>query len=153
MTKNPEVVEVGRADIVARYQGQTAAKVKSVFEKAKGKVLFIDEAYSLVEGYEGAYGDEAINTIVSEMENNRDNTFVIFAGYPKEMENFFGKNPGLKSRVQFSLDFKDYSAVEMEKIVSLEASKRGFTVDKEARGEILSICGEAEKSSENGRAY
>ena len=65
------LVEVSRADLVAKYEGQTAAKVKEVFQKAKGKVLFIDEAYSLVENWEGEFGYEAINTIVQEMENNR----------------------------------------------------------------------------------
>ena len=87
------LVEVGRSDLVAEYAGQTAAKVNNVFEKAKGKILFIDEAYSLVDYWAHGFGDEAINTIVQEMENRRNETIVIFAGYPNEMEEFFSRNP------------------------------------------------------------
>lgn len=147
------LVEVGRADLVAKYEGQTAAKVKEVFQKAKGKVLFIDEAYSLVENWEGEFGDEAINTIVQEMENNRENTIVIFAGYPDKMENFFARNPGLRSRVPFSITFKDYSADEMLQITELEAKNRGFSISHQAKGKVLSICKSAEGNAEcgNGR--
>lgn len=148
-----ELIEVGRADLVARYEGQTASKVKDVFRKARGKVLFIDEAYSLAEGCEGAFGDEAINTIVQEMENNRDNTIVIFAGYPDKMEGFFNRNPGLRSRVPFSITFKDYSVVEMLQITELEAQKRGFSIESGARNKVLSLCESAAGNSEcgNGR--
>lgn len=83
-----ELVEVGRADLVAKYVGQTAEKVKEVFQKAKGKLLFIDEAYALTDCWENSYGDEAISTIVQEMENNREDTVVIFAGYPDKMNEF-----------------------------------------------------------------
>lgn len=72
-----ELVEVGRADLVGEYVGQTAPQVKEVFRRAKGSVLFIDEAYSLLDDKKGLYGDEAINTIVQEMENARDDTIVI----------------------------------------------------------------------------
>ena len=67
--------------------------------------LFIDEAYSLVEDRDGLYGDEAINTIVQEMENHRDDVVVIFAGYPDKMEGFLQKNPGLRSRIAFHVPF------------------------------------------------
>lgn len=77
-----ELVEVGRADLVAKYVGQTAEKVKEVFQKAKGKLLFIDEAYALTDCWENSYGDEVINTIVQEMENNREDTVVI-RGLPR----------------------------------------------------------------------
>lgn len=134
------LVEVGRADLIARYEGQTADQVKTVFKKARGKVLFIDEAYSLLENHEGEYGDEAISTIVQEMENNRDNTIVIFAGYPDKMEAFFARNPGLRSRVPFRIHFEDYSAGEMVQIAELEAKKRGFSIRPEAKAQIGSIC-------------
>lgn len=135
-----EIVEVGRADLVAEYTGQTAAKVKTVFENAKGKVLFIDEAYSLVEHWSGSFGDEAINTIVQEMENHRADTVVIFAGYPDKMEEFFSRNPGLRSRVPFTVKFSDYSAEELVNICELEAEKRGFTIDRKAVEKLSFIC-------------
>ena len=148
-----EMVEVGRADLVARYVGHTAEKVKSVFLRAKGKLLFIDEAYSLVESREGDFGDEAINTIVQEMENNREDTIVVFAGYPDKMEEFFSRNPGLRSRVPFRICFSDYSTDEMVQIVELEADKRGFTMQPQARKKVGSICESAsgEANAGNGR--
>ena len=151
--RSGEVVEVGRADLVGRYVGWTADKVKEVFRRAEGKLLFIDEAYSLVESRKGEYGDEAINTIVQEMENHRDDTIVIFAGYPEQMEEFFSRNPGLRSRVPFSVRFSDYTAAELSQIAGLEAKKRGFSISPEAEEKVLSICTEAAGRSElgNGR--
>ena len=140
-----ELIEVGRSGLVAEYEGQTAVKVKNVFERAKGKVLFIDEAYSLAEGLHGAYGDEAVNTIVQEMENHREDTIVIFAGYPDKMEEFFDRNPGLRSRVPFKISFSDYSVEEMVKITESEAEKRGFAISGEAYNKITAVLSEASK--------
>ena len=140
LPRHTDLVEVGRADLVGRYEGQTAIKVKEVFERAAGKLLFIDEAYSLVEEWEGAYGGEAINTIVQEMENNRDKTIVIFAGYPDKMKEFIARNPGLRSRVPFRITLEDYSAGDMVKIAESEAEKNGFSMDDKAKGKVLSIC-------------
>ena len=140
LLKSNEIVEVGRADLIASYTGQTAGKVKDVFEMAKGKVLFIDEAYSLVENWKGTFGDEAINTIVQEMENNRKDTVVIFAGYPDEMRSFFARNPGLRSRVPFSIAFNDYSTYELMEIIKMEADKNGFDLDKEAYEKLDFLC-------------
>ena len=141
LLKRNEIVEVGRADLVAKYVGHTADKVRSVFKKAKGKLLFIDEAYSLVENYRGEYGDEAINTIVQEMENNRADTIVIFAGYPDEMQEFFSRNPGLRSRVPFSISFCDYTAEEMVRISESDAKNRGFSIASGAKDKLAVICG------------
>ena len=135
-----ELIEVGRADLVAGYAGQTANQVKTIFERANGKLLFIDEAYSLVETWENAFGDEAINTIIQEMENNREDTFVIFAGYPDKMKDFFARNPGLRSRVPFTIHFNDYSPDDMVQIVNHEAEKRGFCVDVQAMDKVKLIC-------------
>lgn len=153
LLQSNEIVEVGRADLIARYEGQTADKVKSVFQKAKGKLLFIDEAYSLVENTRGEFGDEAINTIVQETENNRDDTIVIFAGYPDEMQEFFSRNPGLRSRVPFMIHFCDYTPEEMVEISELEAKKRGFSVSSEAKEKIAVICESSSDSKDvgNGR--
>lgn len=149
LTSRREVVEIGRADLVAEYTGQTAVKTKKIFEKARGGILFIDEAYSLVEDNH-SFGDEAITTIVQEMENNRDDIIVIFAGYPEEMEDFFKTNPGLRSRVPFKINFADYSIEDMLKIVKYEADKRGFNISPSAETKILSICESALEYSENG---
>ena len=124
--------------------------MKSVFQKAKGKLLFIDEAYSLVENTRGEFGDEAINTIVQETENNRDDTIVIFAGYPDEMQEFFSRNPGLRSRVPFSINFSDYTSEEMVMISELEAKKRGFSISSKAKEKLAVICGRSAGSADAG---
>jgi len=148
--KTGEFIEVGRADLVARYVGQTAPMVQNVFQRAKGGVLFIDEAYSLLEEGSGGFGDEAINMIVQEMENNRKDTIVIFAGYPDEMENFFLRNPGLRSRVPFRVRFDDYTTDELSDICKLEAGKRGFLIDINANEFIKEICASSTKNIESG---
>jgi len=143
-------IEVGRADLVAQYVGQTAPMVQSIFQMAKGGVLFIDEAYSLLEERRGEFGDEAINMIVQEMENNRKDTIVIFAGYPDDMEKFFLRNPGLRSRVPFRINFEDYNVDEMLDICKLEAFKKGFLTDDIADKKIMEICEKSIKNKNNG---
>lgn len=108
------MVEVDRSGMVAGYMGQTAIKVKEVIDKAKGGVLFIDEAYSLSnETPGGDFGQEAIDTLVKGMEDNRDDLIVIVAGYPDLMDKFVKSNPGLKSRFQKTIHFPDYSAKDL----------------------------------------
>ena len=143
-------IEVGRADLVAQYVGQTAPMVQNVFQRAKGGVLFIDEAYSLLEEGRGGFSDEAINTIVQEMENNRKDTILIFAGYPDEMDEFFLRNPGLRSRVPFRVNFEDYNVEEMLDICKLEAFKKGFLTDDMADKKIMEICEKSIKNKNNG---
>ncbi|MCR4647552.1 MAG: AAA family ATPase [Lachnospiraceae bacterium] len=148
-----EIVEVGRSSLVAKYVGQTADKVKSIFEHADGKLLFIDEAYSLLDCRENDFGDEAISTIVQEMENRRSRTVVVFAGYPDKMKDFFDRNPGMRSRVPFHLEFADYDAEEMYRIIVKEASSRGFTISENAKDGIVKICRKTigNPNSGNGR--
>ena len=148
-----DLLEVGRADLVAKYTGQTAIKVKELFAKAKGNVLFIDEAYSLVDDWENEFGDEAIATIVQEMENNRDDMIVIFAGYPDKMQSFLSRNPGLRSRVPYTVEFEDYNTEELVAITKLEVTRRGFTLDLAAESVIRTICEAAMKMEDfgNGR--
>ena len=150
---NGKLIEVGRADIVGEYVGQTAPLVKEIFRKAKGSVLFIDEAYSLVDDRDGLYGDEAINTIVQEMENHRDDTIVIFAGYPDKMEQFMNKNPGLRSRIAFHVDFPDYSESELMDITKLMMKNKGMTLSDDAEQKLAKIFSEAVKLHDfgNGR--
>ena len=147
-----DLYEVGRADLVGKYVGHTAPLVRQAFKKARGSVLFIDEAYSLVEK-EGLYGDEAINTIVQEMENKRDDIIVIFAGYPNEMEKFLNKNPGLHSRIAFHIPFEDYSSDELCDIAKKIASSRGLSLSNDAVCKLDGIFTDARKNSYfgNGR--
>lgn len=124
-------VECGRADLVAKYVGWTAKAVREKFRLARGGVLFIDEAYSLSDGEHATFGDEAINTIVQEMENNRDNVIVIFAGYPDKMKDFLERNEGLRSRIAFHVEFPDYTPDELTDIFKLMAKRRGYKISDE----------------------
>jgi len=145
-------VEVTRSDLIERYVGWTARNVKKYFALAKGGILFIDEAYSLVDGREKSFGDEAIATIVSEMENARDDIMVIFAGYPKEMEAFISRNPGLKSRINFTLDFKDYTLQEMVEIAKFMTTSKGFTLSDDALKRITKLTAAAMSKADYGNA-
>lgn len=145
-------VECGRADLVGKYVGWTAKTVRSKFREAKGGILFIDEAYSLVDG-SNSFGDEAINTIVQEMENLRDEVIVVFAGYPEKMKTFLDKNEGLRSRIAFHLDFPDYKAEEMVDIFKLMADNKGYKYNQKILDKCLTIFTDACKKEEfgNGR--
>ena len=149
-----KLVECGRGDLVGRYVGWTAQQVQKKFREAKGSVLFIDEAYSLVDAHSGSFGDEAINTIVQEMENHRDDVLVIFAGYSDKMEAFLNKNPGLRSRIAFHVHFDDYTPDELCEISRLIASKKGLNISAEAMKKLRVIYEIISKQSDfgNGRA-
>lgn len=115
-----QLIEVGRGDLVGKCVGWTAQTVQAKFKVAIGGVLFIDEAYSLVDKHSGSFGDEAINTIVQEMENHREDVVAIFAGYPNKMEGFLQKNPGLRSRIAFHVPFADYTSDEISTIRAVD---------------------------------
>ena len=121
-------VETGRADLVGQYVGATAPLVRKKFKEAQGGVLFIDEAYALCDGYDNGFGDEAINTIVQEMENHRGEVIVIFAGYPEPMQQFLDKNPGMRSRIAFQVKFQDYSVDELCEMTQLMLSQKQMTI-------------------------
>ena len=125
------LVEVDRGGLVGGYIGQTALKVQEVIQKALGGVLFIDEAYSLVNKGSNDYGIEAIDTLVKGMEDNRDDLVVIVAGYPELMENFLSSNPGLRSRFNKFIHFADYSPDEMVKIFECMAARAGYQLTPE----------------------
>lgn len=150
---NGDLYEVGRADLVGKYVGHTAPLVKQAFKKASGGVLFIDEAYSLVDDRDGMFGDEAINTLVQEMENHRHDTVVIFAGYPDKMEHFLSKNPGLRSRIAFHIPFEDYNADELCDIAALIAKEKGLSLTAEATNKLNHIFQGVQGSDDfgNGR--
>ena len=129
-------VEVGRADLVGDHVGSTAPLVKRKFKEAQGGVLFIDEAYSLCDGYVNGFGDEAINTLVQEMENHRDDVIVIFAGYTEPMQKFLDRNPGMLSRIAFQVEFEDYSTDELCDIAKLMVSEKHLTITDAAMNKL-----------------
>ena len=133
------LVEVGRSDLVGKYVGWTAKCVKEKFKEAKGGVLFIDEAYSLLDNRAGSYGDEAINTIVQEMENHREELVVIFAGYPEKMEEFIQKNPGLRSRIAFHVSFPDYNELELCLIAKLMGKEKEIELTQVDMGNLRNV--------------
>ncbi|MCC6496034.1 MAG: AAA family ATPase [Propionibacteriaceae bacterium] len=118
-----QLVEVDRSELVAGYLGQTAIKTAEVTAKAYGGVLFIDEAYSL---NGDQYGEEAINTLVKEMEDHRDDLVVIVAGYPVPMDIFISNNPGLASRFRTTITFDDYTDEELRNIFTQMAAKSDY---------------------------
>ena len=123
-------VEVSRADLVGQYQGHTAQLVMNKLEEADGGILFIDEAYTLTNGDNDNFGQEAIQTLVAELENRRSHLMVILAGYPKEMSEFLNVNSGLASRLSNEVYFADYTPEELTKIFFHMAKKRGLMVDE-----------------------
>ena len=124
-------VEVKREDLVGQYQGHTAAKVKDVVRSAMGGVLFIDEAYALVNGDGDSFGKEAVNALVAEMENHRDSLVVILAGYTSDIDRFLAENQGLRSRVTRDLFFEDYTLDEMVQMFKNQVRAGGFRMEEE----------------------
>lgn len=126
-------IEVSRTDLIAGYQGQTAIKVKSVIEKAKGGVLFIDEAYSITENDNNdSYGRECLTELTKALEDYRDDLVVIVAGYKEPMKKFFDSNPGLKSRFNSFIEFPDYNAEELEKMLISMCYNNDYVIDTNA---------------------
>lgn len=144
-------VEVSRTDLIAGYQGQTALKVKAVIERAKGGVLFIDEAYSITENdHSDSYGRECLTELTKALEDYRDDLVVIVAGYTEPMDKFFESNPGLKSRFNTFIDFPDYSPAELEKILISMCKKNDYVLDEKARKAIYNYLEEkVSKRDEN----
>lgn len=124
--KTGKVVEVGRAELIGQYIGQTAPKVKELIESARGGVLFIDEAYSLVrtESDEKDYGHEVIEVLVKEISDGPGDIAIFLAGYPKELEVLLNSNPGLKSRIRLNFHFPDYAPDELLQIAQHAAQQQ-----------------------------
>lgn len=130
-----QLVEVDRAGLVAGYVGQTALKTKEKIDEAMGGILFIDEAYTLAKGGTD-FGQEAIDTILKAMEDNRENLVVIVAGYPEPMDKFLDSNPGLKSRFNKSIFFEDYDENELMSIFLLFCESYGMELSEEAKAHL-----------------
>lgn len=133
LAKTDKVYEVSRSDLIGEYMGSTALKTRNVCEKAYGGILFIDEAYSLVEDSNDSFGREALDTLIKEMEDNRDKMVVIFAGYTKEMSEFMKRNSGLKSRISKFIEFEDYSDDELCLIFDQQIHQKNCTIDDDAK--------------------
>ncbi|MEY3318845.1 MAG: hypothetical protein RL540_1217 [Actinomycetota bacterium] len=146
------VHEVDRSALVAGYVGQTALKVQDAVDRAKGGVLFIDEAYSLSADSGAGYGDEAISTLVKAMEDNRENLAVIVAGYKEPMKQFIESNQGLKSRFQNYIHFSDYTNEELLEIFETLCQSHKMEIDENARVDLIKHMQEAKPQGEQGNA-
>ena len=139
---SPKIVEVDRSGLVSQYFGATAEKTRRVIASAMGGVLFIDEAYALGNNSDRDitdYGKEAIDTLVKAMEDYRGKFCVILAGYKNEMLKMLSTNPGFKSRIQFTLDFPNYSRAELKSITELMLKNRHYTMSDIALERVLDI--------------
>jgi len=131
--RTPRVHTVTRDDLVGQFIGHTAPKTKEAIARAAGGVLFIDEAYYLFRPEnERDYGQEVIEILLTEMENERGDLVVIFAGYPDRMATFFSANPGLSSRVPHHIEFEDYDHDELVQIADLMVASENFRFDEPA---------------------
>lgn len=145
-------VECSRATLVGQYQGHTAANVKKTVQQALGGILFVDEAYSLVQGEGDSFGKEAVDTLVAEMENNRDRLLVIFAGYGDDIDRFFQNNQGLKSRVPVELVFEDYTNDELFSVMNYMLKKRGLALTAAAAENARQLIAEKSRERDFGNA-
>lgn len=138
------LVETDRSGLVAEYVGQTAVKTNKLIDSALDGVLFIDEAYTLVQGGSGdSYGPEAVATLLKRMEDDRNRLVVILAGYSGPMKQFIDSNPGLRSRFNRFIHFDDYSSEELMAIFRLNASKYDYLLDHKAEERLRELFAEA----------
>ncbi|MEH6907520.1 AAA family ATPase [Neobacillus drentensis] len=148
--KRGHLIVASRADFVAGYVGQTAAKTKKKIKEALGGVLFIDEAYSLFSSTTGDFGKEVIDTIVDEMTKHNENLVVVLAGYPHEMDLLLESNPGLRSRFKKFFLFPDYTPEELLEIMVVYAESFQYQLTEEAKALLLQNMNE-ESYKGNGR--
>ncbi|WP_322938215.1 AAA family ATPase [Nocardioides bizhenqiangii] len=144
-----QLVEVDRSELVAGYLGQTAQKTAEVVKSAEGGVLFIDEAYSLSGDQ---YGKEAIDTLVKEMEDKRDDLVVIVAGYPLPMAIFISENPGLESRFRTMIEFENYTDGELVRIFEQMAEGADYDTDEAVLARLREMLAEAPRGPSFGNA-
>ena len=147
--KKGHLVETDRSGLVAEYVGQTAVKTNKIIDSALDGVLFIDEAYSLVQGAKEDFGQEAISTLLKRMEDDRNRLIVILAGYSSEMKEFIDSNPGLQSRFNRYIDFSDYDADELKEIFLLNAKKNQYSLAEGALSVLEEIMSSAIEHKDN----
>ncbi len=141
----PAVVEAQRADLVGEYLGATAIKTNELIDSALGGVLFIDEAYSLVNEADGQgdrFGNEAVQALLKRAEDDRENLIIILAGYERQMESFLASNPGLNSRFGLRVKFPSYSATELMALTEQAVLGKGELLDPDARPVLRQIFDE-----------
>jgi len=131
-----QLVEADRSKLVAGYSGQTAIKTNQLIDTALGGVLFIDEAYTLKSSDADTFGNEAIDTLLKRLEDDRGKFICIVAGYTDQMHDFIDSNPGLKSRFIQTIHFEDYTPDELTEIFLNMAKGKNFTIDDETKGAI-----------------
>ncbi|MBR2290432.1 MAG: AAA family ATPase [Clostridia bacterium] len=153
LSGNGEFKEIHGRDLVAEYVGWTAGKVHDTVEESIGNVLFIDEAYSLVVDRKGSFEDEAIATLIKEMEDHRDEICIILAGYTEEMQNLIALNPGFESRIPFTINFPDYNETELFEIFIGLCKKEKYNLPKDCKALIIDHFKEAKQTPNfgNGR--
>ncbi len=148
-----QLVEVDRSNLVAGYIGQTATLTSEVIDSALGGILFIDEAYTLTDSKDSKdFGQEAVNTLLKRMEDERENLIVIVAGYTDKMEEFISSNPGLKSRFNKNIFFRDYSGEELTQIFLSMCEKQEYAPDAEAKKYISNYLTERAEAHEDNFA-
>ncbi|MFE3445401.1 type VII secretion AAA-ATPase EccA [Nocardia sp. NPDC059180] len=155
VVQNAEVIEVSRNDMVGTHLGHTAPKTNALIDSALGGVLFIDEAYTLIqEGLSGgdAFGKEAVDTLLARMENDRDKLVVVIAGYEEEIDRFLASNDGLASRFTKRIRFASYGPDELIQIAEHIAKKKDSILSEEAMGVLRDRCEQLSTQSRNGRS-
>src|SRR6202042_1302493 len=136
LLETPEVVEAHRADLIGEYLGATAIKTNELVDSALGGVLFIDEAYGLVnegDGQSDRFGQEAVQALLKRAEDDRENLVIILAGYDKQMEDFLATNPGLASRFATRIKFSSYAPAELLALAESLLDRRSENLDIDAR--------------------
>jgi SpoVK/Ycf46/Vps4 family AAA+-type ATPase len=131
-----QLVEADRSKLVAGFSGQTAIKTNQLIDSAIGGVLFIDEAYTLKSNDQDAFGNEAIDTLLKRLEDDRGKFICIVAGYTNQMHDFIDSNPGLKSRFTQTIHFEDYTPDELTQIFVNMATSKKFVLDDEMRAAV-----------------
>jgi type VII secretion ATPase EccA len=136
----PKLVETSRKDFVAEYEGQSAVKTTKTIDRAMGGVLFIDEAYTLVQERDGRadpFGTEALDTLLARMENDRDQLVVIIAGYSNDIDRLLEANDGLRSRFATRIEFESYAPEEIAEIAEVIATKNDSRLDPDAVEQVV----------------
>lgn len=152
--KTSNFIEADRSTLVAKYVGQTAIKTDEAIEKAINGILFIDEAYTLVNDTESDFGLEAVDTLLKRMEDLRDKIVIIVAGYPDRMNKFLASNPGLESRFTRFIEFEDYHVNELCRIFEMMCHSNAYSLTQECRANLCLFFNKAfrERNSNFGNA-
>ncbi len=134
------VVETDRSGLVAGYVGQTAIKTREAVQKALGGVLFIDEAYAIIQDENDSFGKECLNTLIKAMDEFKHDLIVVVAGYSEPMENFLKANPGMKRRIREKINIPDYTPEELFRILTLHMQRKHLRFSEQMRPRMANFC-------------